>query len=1383
MPRLSLKRRRPGVVTLADRARDRRQWELAAGLYHMALERYPRIAGIWVQYGHALKESGELRDPDKLAQAESAYRKAVALDPSAADPHLQLGHALKLQGKTEEAQAAYLRAFALDPSMPYPLQELSGLGWTEAQMAGLRGAVAPNSRDDDIVDQPRRGSMRRKLSLVHRADSARDARQWERATQLYRKALARNPRRPGIWVQYGHALKESGDLRDPDKLAQAEVAYRRAIALDPSAADPHLQLGHALKLQGKIDGAKAAYSCAFALDPSATFVLDELRALGWSAAETAELVAFLENDGEADGGLMPQDSRPELITRGAADDRPGRPSAATECLADVGSLDGRSPQGANGLTEHGREQAHDIVPQASLLIPVHNRVELTRACLNSIFNYADPDIAVEIIIVDDCSTDGTADYLNSLGDRIRVIRNEERGCFGHNINKAAALARSDYMVLLNNDTEVTPFWLRRMLDAARADPTIGVIGNRQLYPDTGNINHAGVVFDERCRPVHLYPGEPADFPPANVSRDFQTLTGACLLVPRAVFRELGGFDPKFRTGHEDTDFCLRARQRGYRVHYVADSVIYHHIGSSPGRYDNEGENERHFIAKWAGKIVPDLHDYVTRDAAWLPASVAGPAICTDSADLHLAVPLQFGNAFSWVITRLALAGEEAGLRVSLLEGPIDASIDAAAQPRLRRMMERAASKRIQIKWSHFWTPYADRELEGQIRAEIFCTNYRYGPQPVHELDQWMRHTVLNTNRKLPVSGYCRETLTELGVPEHRCRVVPHGYSPEVLHEIGADDRYRRHGFVFLALTNSNDPYRYGTDILLSAFARIFLGREDVVLVLKDYGGQERGVIADWVRQMPQWPKVVHLCEFMSKEALLALYRGADAFVAPFRGEGFAMKVLDAAAMGLPILAPHYGGPADYLKPDEFFSLPFREVPVGECLDRAETVVPAFARWAEVEVNALAEQLQGVLGQIGAARQRAAQARDRVLAEFSWRRVATTLIAALGDFEREREATISGRHFPRDSDAGISVVIPTLNRPAELIKTLEAYENQTLPKDKWEIVVSDDGSSYDVADHVAPFAERLRLQVITSPEQTGAGEARNRALTRARGDLILFGGDDIVPGSDYLAAHLAAHREHGDPRIAVLGYTDWHPDVRVSRLMDYITGDGAQQFAYKGLQPHTFVPYDRFYTSNVSISRRLLDRQEDLFSRRFPGAGFEDLELGVRLAQDGMQLLYVPEIVARHLHPMPDHAIIRRQYNIGRWLVTYAMLQPQRIGERHRQILRWLETFQHVLACESVFVATVGEIAAAAGTIAPWLEGAARARAALEEVGPALRLHPAWAARLVADETAPSQVLERILALRLDLAELDGIADEWFGVAAGAPNPARDLVRVIFSRVS
>jgi GT2 family glycosyltransferase/ADP-heptose:LPS heptosyltransferase len=153
-PRRLMRRKPSVVIPLADRARDARQWELAAQLYREALKRNPDNTPIWVQYGHALKESGDLRDPDKLAQAELAYRRALALNPTIADSHLQLGHVLKLQGKPEEAKACYLRALALDPSMSYPLQELGGLGWSAAQIVELRRMVDALSSPTDISAQP-----------------------------------------------------------------------------------------------------------------------------------------------------------------------------------------------------------------------------------------------------------------------------------------------------------------------------------------------------------------------------------------------------------------------------------------------------------------------------------------------------------------------------------------------------------------------------------------------------------------------------------------------------------------------------------------------------------------------------------------------------------------------------------------------------------------------------------------------------------------------------------------------------------------------------------------------------------------------------------------------------------------------------------------------------------------------------------------------------------------------------------------------------------------------------------------------------------------------------------------------------------------------------
>jgi tetratricopeptide (TPR) repeat protein len=104
-----------------------------------------------VQYGHALKEWGELRDPDKLARAELAYRKALSLAWGVADSYLQLGHVLKLEGRKDEAVTAYLRAFALDPALADALDDLGGLGWSEVELAELRRQAGPD-RDPAAED-------------------------------------------------------------------------------------------------------------------------------------------------------------------------------------------------------------------------------------------------------------------------------------------------------------------------------------------------------------------------------------------------------------------------------------------------------------------------------------------------------------------------------------------------------------------------------------------------------------------------------------------------------------------------------------------------------------------------------------------------------------------------------------------------------------------------------------------------------------------------------------------------------------------------------------------------------------------------------------------------------------------------------------------------------------------------------------------------------------------------------------------------------------------------------------------------------------------------------------------------------------------------------
>jgi tetratricopeptide (TPR) repeat protein len=143
MPRFGFRgAKKRSVITLADRARDAGQWELAAGFYREALHRKPENPPIWVQYGHVLKEAGH------LLEAETAYRRAIAYNENDADSYLQLGHVLKIQGKQEEAGAAYLRAFALDPSLDDAVFELAPFGWPKAyRSALLRGMLGREFTD------------------------------------------------------------------------------------------------------------------------------------------------------------------------------------------------------------------------------------------------------------------------------------------------------------------------------------------------------------------------------------------------------------------------------------------------------------------------------------------------------------------------------------------------------------------------------------------------------------------------------------------------------------------------------------------------------------------------------------------------------------------------------------------------------------------------------------------------------------------------------------------------------------------------------------------------------------------------------------------------------------------------------------------------------------------------------------------------------------------------------------------------------------------------------------------------------------------------------------------------------------------------------------
>ena len=247
----------------------------------------------------------------------------------------------------------------------------------------------------------------------------------------------------------------------------------------------------------------------------------------------------------------------------------------------------------------------------------------------------------------------------------------------------------------------------------------------------------------------------------------------------------------------------------------------------------------------------------------------------------------------------------------------------------------------------------------------------------------------------------------------------------------------------------------------------------------------------------------------------------------------------------------------------------------------------------------------------------------------------------------------------------SVIITTYNRWDKLARCLDHLAQQTCPVDQFEVLVVDDGSSdrpaRPLADWAADYPFALRTWRVPNG---GQGNARNYALSKAQGDIILFIGDDIYVAPSWLAQHAAVHTKYPAEHIGVLGFTTWAADVPVSPFM-YWLEHGGHQFKYGALARRPEIDtelhlveadYWFFYTSNLSLKRSLL--LKDSFSPTFKAYGWEDIELGYRLQQrHAFKLYYQPLATAGHDHVMAESELNARMRAVGRSAVLFQQMYP------------------------------------------------------------------------------------------------------------------------------
>ncbi len=241
----------------------------------------------------------------------------------------------------------------------------------------------------------------------------------------------------------------------------------------------------------------------------------------------------------------------------------------------------------------------------SIVIPTRGHTGMTESCVTATLSTLGRGTDAQIIVVDDASPERIV--LPSEADpRVTVIRSETNLGFAGACNLGAAQSQAPFVVFLNNDTTPQAGWLESMLTCIESDSTIAIVGARLLYRD-GTVQHAGIAFSQRDgEPRHIYRGFPGEHPAVLRDRDFQAVTGACFLVRREAFHDLGGFDTAFTNGHEDIDFCLRTRGQGLRTRYCGTAVVLH-LESVSRRTDDEepDPNRSAFDARWGSKIVRD----------------------------------------------------------------------------------------------------------------------------------------------------------------------------------------------------------------------------------------------------------------------------------------------------------------------------------------------------------------------------------------------------------------------------------------------------------------------------------------------------------------------------------------------------------------------------------------------------------------------------------------------------------------------------------------------------------------------------------------------------------------------------------------------------------